>query len=647
MFDTYKNITIDSQLDLKQCKETIENLHQDLELLQAILNGLNEGVIVANREGRFLYFNPAAQQILGIGMQKVASEQWSVVYGVYYPDRKTIYPADQLPLARAIKGETVSNQLLYIRNQERPGGVFIEVSASPMRDEGGSLGGGIVIIRDVTAIKQAESAQKKSEARMKAQFKEFPIPTYIWQHQENDFVLVEFNHAADRFTQGKIQAFLGQKMTTIYADAPDIRADFWRCYTEKKIINREMTYVMRTTHENKEVAASYVSLPPDLILVYIEDITQRKKNWESLRKLSSAVEQTADSVVITNNRGIIEYVNPAFEETTGYSREEVQGHTPQILKSGHHDRKFYDNLWRTIRSGKTYRNTIVNKKKNDQLYWAEQTITPMKDPDGNITNFVSVLKDITELRKKHEQEFQLHIAREVQQRLYNKTTVAMPGIDVAGATYSAVETSGDFFDFIMMADGSLGLVVGDVSGHGIASALIMATTRAYLRAFAKTHSDPAVLLDLLNRELVADLSTEQYVTLILARIDLKQNRLDYASAGHPPAYVLNHAGELKIELKSTGIPLGFIPDYKFVKGDSIQLNPGDILLFLTDGIFEARARDGSQFGFDRTLDIIRQNRQNPAQQMLENLYQAIRSFSGVLPQEDDITAIIGKLDHNR
>ena len=113
----------------------------------------------------------------------------------------------------------------------------------------------------------------------------------------------------------------------------------------------------------------------------------------------------------------------------------------------------------------------------------------MTDEDGNITNFVSVIKDITELKEKQEQEVRLHVAQEVQQKLC-KTTISLPGYDIAGATFSAVETSGDYFDFISMPNGYTGIVVGDVCGHGIASALIMAETRAYLRAFAKVESDP-------------------------------------------------------------------------------------------------------------------------------------------------------------
>ncbi len=121
-----------------------------------------------------------------------------------------------------------------------------------------------------------------------------------------------------------------------------------------------------------------------------------KQTRLKIRYLSTAVEQTADNVVIANKDGVIEYVNPAFEQTTGYAKEEVLGKTPSVLKSGHHKSPFYKNLWETILSGKTFKHIITNKKKSGELYYADQTITPLKNTRGEITHFVSVWKDITE-----------------------------------------------------------------------------------------------------------------------------------------------------------------------------------------------------------------------------------------------------------
>jgi PAS domain S-box-containing protein len=613
------------------------------KILQSVLDSLGEGVIVADMEGRFLYFNPVAERILGIGLKDIPLSGWSLTYGTFYPDRITPYPSEQLPLARAIKGETVTNELIFIKNPGRPEGLYIEVTGTPLRDFDGSITGGTVTLRDITNVKRAESSKVQSENRVKAQFRGNPIPTYVWQHRGDDFSLVDFNGAADSYTKGTIKNYMGMTLSRMYADSPDIIDDFWRCFNEKGTFSREITFKSPVMNGNRDLIVNYVFVPPDVILVHTEDISDRKRNEKELRQLSNAVEQTADTVIITDKHGVIEYVNPAFEGTTGYSREEAIGKTPKLLKSGKHDREFYHDLWDTILAGRPYRGTIVNRKKSGEIYWSEQTITPMKDEAGNVTHYVSVLKDITERRQKQEQEFQLRIARELQQLLY-KSTISVPGFDIAGRSYSAVETNGDYFDLIPLPDGSIAMVIGDVSGHGIGAALVMAQARAYLRAFCQVESDPGKLLTRTNRELVATLDEVHYVTLILARLHPDHYTLDYSSAGHLPAYVLSKSGEVKHTMPSTGIPLGVQPDFEFSTGESVTLDPEDIVFLLTDGITEALAVDEKEFGYDMALDVMRSHSLEPAAKIIEHLYQAVRAFAHDLPQEDDITSIICKVN---
>ena len=631
---------------LKEMKRIQLTPHKENKTLRTILNSLAEGVVVTDKDGKFLFTNPVAKKIVGVGPKDVNPTEWASAYGTYYSDRITPYPSEHLPLARAMKGEEVTNEIIFIKNPEQPEGLYINVSASPLKDSEDSVNGGTIIIRDITESKLAEMELKKGKERLKAVFKGFPIPSYIWQRIEDDFILIDHNNAAEIFTHGLIKKFLGIRFSKMYENSPykqDIESDFIKCISEKTTVMREMSYKLRSIDEMKELKVYYVFVPPDLILVHTEDVTDNKITEEELRKLSNAVEQTADSVVITNKKGIIEYVNPAFVETTGYSCDEALGQTPRILQSGKHDKTFYKKLWKTILSGNTYRGTIINKKKNDELYWSQQTITPMKNKDGKITNFVSVLKDITELKEKQEQESRLKIACELQQRLL-KSKISVPGFDIAGKTYSAIEACGDYFDFILMKDGSIWIVIGDVCGHGIGAAQIMVQTRAYLRALAKLDIDPGVILTQLNQELADDLDDTHYVTLILARLDPKQNLLEYVSAGHIPAYLLKNSGEKDEILESTGIPLGVLKDYTYYKSKPIKLAPGNILAFITDGIVEARLLDGTEFGYDRTLDVIKSYRQATAKQIIEQIYQATRSFVKNQAQEDDVTSIICKVD---
>jgi sigma-B regulation protein RsbU (phosphoserine phosphatase) len=260
--------------------------------------------------------------------------------------------------------------------------------------------------------------------------------------------------------------------------------------------------------------------------------------------------------------------------------------------------------------------------------------------------FVGFIRDITQ-RKRAERELrenkeQFAVAREIQQRLFPKGAPACPGFDIAGATYPAEATGGDYFDYLPMLGDRVGIVVGDVTGHGVGPALLMAETRAYLRILATRREDVGEILTRANFILAEDMGGERFITLFLARIDPKNRELVYASAGHPAGYVLNPAGDIKATLKRTGLPLGMRADTEYKGASPILLDPGDLVLLLTDGLEEASAPDDSLFGVERVLEVVRSNREKPARQMVEALYESARQFAQNAPQLDDITAIVIK-----
>jgi phosphoserine phosphatase RsbU/P len=245
-----------------------------------------------------------------------------------------------------------------------------------------------------------------------------------------------------------------------------------------------------------------------------------------------------------------------------------------------------------------------------------------------------------ELRAAHAD---LQAAREIQQRLFPAEAPALAGFDIAGASFPAGDTGGDYYDFIPMLQGSLGLVVGDVSGHGFGPALIMANTRAYLRALSLTCSGVGDILTRANAALREDTADEHFVTLLYAALHPQDRTLVYASAGHNPGYVLDCDGKIRATLKSTEIPLGISSDAVFKTAEPITLATGDVLLLFTDGVVEARGPDKSDFGNERMIEVIHQNCDRPSKDIVDAIYRAAREFADDQPQKDDITVLLAKV----
>jgi len=524
-------------------------------VLTAVFKNLAVHVIVCDAEGHFVFFNPEAERILGIGAMHADSAAWSATYGCYRADKMTPYPSEELPLARAMRGEEALHQLIFIRNPQRPAGLWIDASGAPLRDSPGTVCGGVVVFSDVSIPEHLLRAETAVGASLR------PV------RSPSDSVADQHGLVSERFAR------------------------------------------FRTMYD----------------------------------QLARVVEQTADSILITDSRGIIEYVNPAFEKITGFSAGEVLGRTPGALKSGEHDAGFYRDLWGKLISGDSFKGTIINRKKSGELFWSEQTITPIKDQAGATTHFVSVLKDLTALRKKHEQEFHMALAQELQRRYYN-TTASLPGFDIAAAAYPADETGGDYFDFIPQLDGSLYIVIADIAGHGFGSALVMAEVRASVRAYAKMVPDISSLLNFVNRSLTDTLGGDRFVTMFLGRIDPQKRSLEYASAGHESGYLLRSSGDIGAVLASTAMPLGIFPDQQFYSGCAVPLEHGDTILLLTDGIKETTDVDEAVFGTEGALDFVRCRQQCTAGELVHGLYRAARTFAGVAPQKDDMLSVICKVE---
>jgi serine phosphatase RsbU (regulator of sigma subunit) len=240
-------------------------------------------------------------------------------------------------------------------------------------------------------------------------------------------------------------------------------------------------------------------------------------------------------------------------------------------------------------------------------------------------------------------EGQMIAAQHVQEHLFPDRPPALAGFDIAGASFPAEFTSGDYYDYIPLPETCYAIVVGDVSGHGLGPALLMASARSILRSIARTTGDVSQMLSLLDRFLREDKQPDRFVTMFLGRLDPRSRQFSYASAAHPTAYVLDAAGSVKARLESTATLLGIMPEAAFPAGEGLALESGDVAVILTDGVVEATAPDGTPFGESRVLDVVRGGQSKSASQIISRLHRAVLDFRRQEVLLDDMTAIVLKV----
>jgi serine phosphatase RsbU (regulator of sigma subunit) len=251
------------------------------------------------------------------------------------------------------------------------------------------------------------------------------------------------------------------------------------------------------------------------------------------------------------------------------------------------------------------------------------------------------------LRERNLMRRSLELAMEVQRSLLPQGDPRVEGLDIAGKSVYCDETGGDYYDFLLATgrDGHpVGLLLGDVSGHGISSALLMATARALIRQRALLPGDLAQMVTDVNRLLVQDvLESGSFMTLFFMDIDVRRQSLRWVRAGHDPAILFDPATDRFEYLRGDGIPLGVTDDWQFTESRKENLREGQIIVIGTDGIWEAVNWEGTMFGKDPMHAIIRANHGGSARDILDAVITALDQHRQGLQLQDDVTLLVVKI----
>ena len=250
------------------------------------------------------------------------------------------------------------------------------------------------------------------------------------------------------------------------------------------------------------------------------------------------------------------------------------------------------------------------------------------------------------LRDRERMQQSLNIAMEVQQNLLPDKDPEIEGLDIAGTSIYCEETGGDYYDYLLTDERDqkkVCVVVGDVADHGIPSALLMTTARAFLRQRTSRSGELDQVVADVNRQLARDdEESGRFMTLFICEIDRDNQFIHWVNAGHDPAMVYDHEGGQFGELAGNALPLGVSEDAAYQKFDK-KITPGQIIMMGTDGIWETQSPEGEMFGKEKFKDVIRENAGRPARDIIQAVIKQVDSFRAPLEKSDDITLVITKI----
>ena len=256
------------------------------------------------------------------------------------------------------------------------------------------------ITTDISELKRAAEELREKEAFLGSIVEN--VPNMLFVKDARDLRFVMFNKAGEELIGAPREELIGKNDADLFpADEAAFFTKKDREVLSQKTVLEIPEEEIKTRHNGKRILHTK-KIPvfdqagrPQYLLGISEDITEQKRTEEAYKRLATAVEQAAEDIIITDAQGTILYVNPAFEKLTGYTREEVIGKNPRILKSGKHDDAHYKRMWETLTRGEVWLGRLINKKKDGTIFEQESTISPIRDANGRIINYVGVRRDVT------------------------------------------------------------------------------------------------------------------------------------------------------------------------------------------------------------------------------------------------------------
>jgi sigma-B regulation protein RsbU (phosphoserine phosphatase) len=377
------------------------------------------------------------------------------------------------------------------------------------------------------------------------------------------------------------------------------------------------------------------------------DIHERKVAEESLRKSEEKyrriVETAGEGFLLMDRDLNIVDLNSAFARMVGSKRDDLLGKKP--FESGNSRNNGYQEFWSSteeVKTGRGYREFECEIQHRDgQAVPVLVHANTLRSDNDEIIGNMAFVTDMTDQKKA------LSLAGEVQRSLLPESAPQISGFDIAGKNIPCDEVGGDYFDYLWEEGAErskFSVVVGDISGHGVDSALLMSSARAFLRMRA---SHPGTITDIvtaMNQHLTEDVSDSgRFMTLLYLTMDREQSSFEWIRAGHDPAWLYNPLADEFEELKGPGLALGIDHGFSYQVQQKSGLEAGQVIIVGTDGIWEGCNQQGEMFGKQRVQEIIRKHSSASAEDILDRVMQEHFSYCQGARTEDDLTLVIVKI----
>jgi PAS domain S-box-containing protein len=392
-------------VDITECKCKEEALKESEQRFSAIFENAADGILLADiKTYKFYMGNKQICEALGYSAEEIKN--------INVMD---IHPAKDLPYVLDQFKKLASNKFRVAKDipvKRKDGSVYYaDISAFPilLMERTYLLG----IFRDITERECAEKKIRESEERFKAQYHGSPTPTFTWQRKGQDFVLVDYNNAAHVVTNGQVVQFVGKTAHEMYKNQQHILQDLRVCFAEKTVIRKELQ--SRHFMPGRHLVTTYAFVPPDLIMVHVEDITERKRANEALEQSEARyrlLAENASDIIFTMDKDLcFTYISPSIERIRGYTVEEAMSQAPEealtpaslevamkaFAEELEIETRETKNLWRT----RTLE--LEETCKDGSTIWTESSFSPLRDEENKLAGFLGITRDITE-RKRIEEE---------------------------------------------------------------------------------------------------------------------------------------------------------------------------------------------------------------------------------------------------